>query len=488
MCPAPAPAGPPKRVAVTHGVASQMGARKKDEDRTRVGACRVGERTFLYFGLYDGHGGKGAADLCAAELHDVAAKRAAEEAKRAPEKRAAECLESGLVAACWELDDRLGSLAVDSGTTATCLFVDADSSDGSCLLAWVGDSCAYRFDMLAGSPGRAPRGRLSTTQHNPSNAAEVSRMRAEWGARRELLTWESPTGAAAGDGDDDARLAEFCGIFEARLRKKALASGEKPMRPGLVADALRRERRIDDRLERENVVRKASFANLASAAREKPSHDVAEAINLKRCDSTFTRRYGKSGQEGPLVVQGNWTRGDGASTVVTRSIGDWDASRAVIPEPEIATWPLPAADDSAGDAVFDRVILASDGLWDLVSPAAAEKMVRRVADPQQAAEKLLRAATRDSKNAGYGGCRFFSIFFGRRVFVRRRPQGRHDRHRRRRQPEPRRPAAAALVRVRALVARTDPSSHRLSDPGRGPSVVASSVRPRPEPIFVLTCP
>ena len=161
MCPAPAPAGPPKRVAVTHGVASQMGARKKDEDRTRVGACRVGERTFLYFGLYDGHGGKGAADLCAAELHDVAAKRAAEEAKRAPEKRAAECLESWLVAACWELDDRLGSLAVDSGTTATCLFVDADSSDGSCLLAWVGDSCAYRFDMLAGAPGRAP---CSTSQ------------------------------------------------------------------------------------------------------------------------------------------------------------------------------------------------------------------------------------------------------------------------------------------------------------------------------------
>ena len=144
MCPAPAPAGPPKRVAVTHGVASQMGARKKDEDRTRVGACRVGERTFLYFGLYDGHGGKGAADLCAAELHDVAAKRAAEEAARSPEKRAAACLEAGLVAACWELDDRLGSLAVDSGTTATCLFVDADSSDGSCLLAWVGDSCAYR--------------------------------------------------------------------------------------------------------------------------------------------------------------------------------------------------------------------------------------------------------------------------------------------------------------------------------------------------------
>ena len=168
---------------------------------------------------------------------------------------------------------------------------------------------------------------------------------------------------------------------------------------------------INERLDRENKVRTASFANLPQLARAPANgngtaRDAADlaVINLQRADSTFARRVGASGQRGPLVVQGNFEKGAGASTVVTRSIGDWDASRAVIPEPEVETWAIPpyGARPAPGATVYDRVIMASDGLWDLVSPQSAERMVRRVRDPTAAAAKLLRAATRESKANGYG--------------------------------------------------------------------------------------
>ena len=52
--------------------------------------------------------------------------------------------------AFWALDDEAGVAGVDySGTTATVLLVEEDANDGGlrCLLAWVGDSTALRFDI-----------------------------------------------------------------------------------------------------------------------------------------------------------------------------------------------------------------------------------------------------------------------------------------------------------------------------------------------------
>ena len=80
---------------------------------------------------------------------------------------------------------------------------------------------------------------------------------------------------------------------------------------------------------------------------------------------------------------------------MTRSIGDWDASRAVIPEPETRTWET--------SNVFDRVVLASDGLWDLVSFEAAAACMRSVDDPQKAAHLLLKRAKSESARRGYSG-------------------------------------------------------------------------------------
>lgn len=84
---------------------------------------------------------------------------------------------------------------------------------------------------------------------------------------------------------------------------------------------------------------------------------------------------------------------DGPSTLVTRSIGDWDAARACVPQPDISRFELRAG----GHA---RVILASDGLWDFLTTAQAVEIVRSAASAQQAANRLGRLALQRS-NAKY---------------------------------------------------------------------------------------
>jgi len=77
------------------------------------------------------------------------------------------------------------------------------------------------------------------------------------------------------------------------------------------------------------------------------------------------------------------------TTCVTRSIGDWDASRALIPHPDVTRFVV-----NPGEHV--RVIMASDGMWDMVTTAEALRTARRAATAQQAADRLVALAYRRS--------------------------------------------------------------------------------------------
>ena len=68
------------------------------------------------------------------------------------------------------------------------LRVRTGERSGTAQVAWVGDSTGLVVDML----GR--RDAWTTNNHNPQNLQEVARMKAEWGARREFLLFESPEG------------------------------------------------------------------------------------------------------------------------------------------------------------------------------------------------------------------------------------------------------------------------------------------------------
>ena len=80
------------------------------------------------------------------------------------------------------------------------------------------------------------------------------------------------------------------------------------------------------------------------------------------------------------------------STVVSRSIGDWDGSRAIVPEPDVLRFDVPA------DGLV-RVVIASDGVWDFVTPAQAAMVLRTSSSAQAAASRLVRVASRRSHSA-----------------------------------------------------------------------------------------
>ena len=72
------PQASPRDVAVDdeqqtprHGLVYRVGSKRKDEDRAVAGEhVTCGGERFAYFAIFDGHGGKDAADRCQATLHD----------------------------------------------------------------------------------------------------------------------------------------------------------------------------------------------------------------------------------------------------------------------------------------------------------------------------------------------------------------------------------------------------------------------------------
>ena len=305
---------------VSSGTAVAVGRRKKDEDF-------VITETNCY-GVFDGHGGKEAAERCVAELP----LRIVEGLQRKTMKKA-------FADACWAMDLALGESGVSSGTTATLLLLEENTAS----LGWIGDSSAIRFDM------GSRRTVFTTSPHNPENPDEMNFLKRVWGLRN----------AASESSQMDLFDASASGVTE------------------MYEDEFDAEKILDREQRISQSFRKSK-------------------IQLERQDSIVGRRQDHLGNAvGPLVVQTSWLdKGGrpitGASTTVTRSIGDWDAARSVLPEPDLVSWSL-------DDVLFDRIVIASDGLWELLTLAAVEAIVAtNYDDPQRCADALLKRARASS--------------------------------------------------------------------------------------------
>eukprot|EP00823_Brevimastigomonas_motovehiculus_P004768 TRINITY_DN3265_c0_g1_i1.p1 TRINITY_DN3265_c0_g1~~TRINITY_DN3265_c0_g1_i1.p1 ORF type:complete len:300 (-),score=69.96 TRINITY_DN3265_c0_g1_i1:792-1691(-) len=86
---------------------------------------------------------------------------------------------------------------------------------------------------------------------------------------------------------------------------------------------------------------------------------------------------------GHIVLYGTW-RVEGI-LAVTRSVGDRRLKTYVIPTPEVASRPLDASDDF--------LILATDGLWDVMANAEAAEIVATSESVEAAAQRLTRIAS-----------------------------------------------------------------------------------------------
>ena len=311
----------------THGMASYE---KKGEDCVSVSVSK-GDAVY---GVFDGHGGAALARACSSHAWR----------------------RSSIKERFWKLDEKLGPKRMSEGTTVGLVFVEPrDAEKGTHVTcAWCGDSQIMELDMLE------PSGQSYwlSEAHDCDNAKEVSRMDRHWKVR-DLLGGEATREVA-----EDKEAARV----QAAAAKVASATGAPPEEADLLARSVDYERGVDAALK------------------------LVAPSQMTRSKSRVARRYNEwtKKRTGPLIVEATWTdikgvQVVGASTSVTRSIGDWDSPRVLIPEPGVREAWVP-------NGAFKRYIIASDGLWTYVDTAKIAKVAhnRRWAyDAQECATRLL---------------------------------------------------------------------------------------------------
>lgn len=233
-----------------------------------------------------------------------------------------------IVEAYYAVDADLGQRFITEGSTASCAVVRRDAISASVSLSWVGDSRVIEVDVVEGAKV------WESSSHHVKNPEEVARI-----------------------------------ALQALVR-----DGEKLLPDDPIGRVVARS------LQYEQVLLHV---------------DIARGIH--RRETTIEQREMPDGRLGPLVVQTNLAVGKSgrrvvkaASTQVTRSIGDWDSARTIIPHPDCATMTYTL--DDRNTPVWRRFVLASDGLWDVVDAERATKLVAHLETPQQAAVALLNAA------------------------------------------------------------------------------------------------
>lgn len=327
--------------AVSYGVASDNTSKGEDF------YCAVTNMAVQAFAVFDGHSGADAAAHCSETLCQALVTRADASADDAARQR--------IIDEFWAADARTGTVGTQqSGTTCTLLLVEPVNNDSSlrCQLAWVGDSTAVCFDM------NDPSDFIASADHSPTCDAEraalatLSAVRAGVMDRGETL---ADAASSALGGHRTATKAEL-DVYSRALHRVAAIEAAIP-------DGAEQRR-----------------AALVIKRPPRPHHlrGGREGSNGQR---TTTKR------SGPTVVATATTHEDPHyyDVAMTRSIGDWLGSSMVLPHPSCRAFDVPAG-------TWTRIVIASDGLWDVCEQELATRAAREYATAQEAAEALLALA------------------------------------------------------------------------------------------------
>jgi serine/threonine protein phosphatase PrpC len=270
----------------------------------------------------------------------------------------------------WQMDEKLGAMLasranpIHNGSTAQVLLVQPDASGAmQCVQAWVGDSTALTIDMK--------RGVIidSTFNHNPGEGDESERllhMAAVNKACRKILKAEAKErGEAPKEEEDDDDAG-----------KEAIPS------PELILRVLN-ELGHSDRSEAHIAALRKAFEREKLILKHVPSGG-----KYRRQCFIYKRPPERDANE-PLTVHTtkDYSTGHHADMMMTRSLGDWKHVAWILPLPMIKAYTVPADG-------YRRVVLASDGLWDVVPLDKALRLVCRIESVQDAAEALLEEAKR----------------------------------------------------------------------------------------------
>jgi len=294
-------------------------------------------------GVYDGHGGRLCASLCAEHMGPRLLQL------QTPYQP------SDIENTFWLMDQDIGTgrlleggYPVQDGSTAQVLLLEPDPTGNAIRgsLAWCGDSKAIVVDMRTGEQV------LETENHSPKLASEAERLELSTRIRAELeRTFSIDTHY------DPIDKQQIMGMFAATGRQAGAEEID------LMDKALCRGRLIAATLPHGAPSRKNAFNQRRS-----------KANGESRTRVISTAREFANPEYNDLQM--------------TRSIGDWRASDFVLPHPQIQSFRME-------EGKHYRVLLASDGLWDVVSSAEACRLLCAAHDVDGAAVSLLQAAEKE---------------------------------------------------------------------------------------------
>ena len=301
--------------------------------------------------------------------------------------------------AFWSLDARIGAAGDMSGTTAAVLLVDGWNMPGvvnlRCVLANVGDSRGLRVDMRSPAAAALP---FATRKHTPADADEVNRLKLTVRVRDQLSRMRAGAADSSTIRTDASSVRSTYSAYATSRRPSSERSAAGSERSA-ASSADDTPATLDEKARARAFTRAELDAALASlGVTLDGGSDAADAslllrglqrearmeLSERRLHPTLRRENSGLGKRfdtwGPVVlksarfrvvvqaVRGSFRRGTRVraepeeqprtvpvSTAVTRSVGDWDAARTLIPHPDLYRFDV-------GSSQHERVVLASDGV------------------------------------------------------------------------------------------------------------------------------
>ncbi|KAG9047327.1 Protein phosphatase 2C 1 [Tulasnella sp. UAMH 9824] len=317
----------------TLGVAEDMGSRRTMEDAHSFVVDYAGIRGQGFFAVFDGHAGKHAAEWCGQHFHEMLLDKLAAD----PDAEIPATIAQTFISVDAELTKISESGTTQSGCTAVAAFLRLEDANGRQSFA----------------PPLADLVRQNTTMSSASTSSSLS---------------DTPVSPVASNKKEGGRMTRLMGAITGGTNKKSRAESEPPK--GGMAAAFKAEGELRRVLYTAN-------AGDARAVLSRSGRAVRLTYDHKGSDKKEVRRI----QEAGGFVLNNRVNG---VLAVTRSLGDSAMKEYVVGSPFTSTVEMNDADEF--------LIIACDGLWDVIEDQPAVELIRDCPTAQAAAETLVRHA------------------------------------------------------------------------------------------------
>lgn len=327
------------------------------------------------FSVFDGHGGSLAAELCSEVWHNRIVEKYCEfvnneHGNPSTAERLCEQLLCQAIRNVSETIDNDIKSRSDSGTTMVSVlcFAEADGSK-RIICPWIGDSrCVMYLTQFPGKVKAVPM----TEDHKPSldreNTRITSNLAGPWLGRPVELHDQSK---------------QFSVMFRDSLIKSQVNveyEGKKSLQKQLTGELS--ELSTDSNAQYWCGLESQMYESvLTSTDVETTNQNIDEncPYEMIHRKSFINRRTSDKNPKiiGPVAV---FSRYD-VSLTMTRSIGDKYGPRCCIAQPDISAITIKPNE-------YARIVLASDGLWDVMSTTQVQEVISKIKEPQEAAHTL----------------------------------------------------------------------------------------------------